>query len=95
MVSKPKSATAAVIRPGHAALQVLCNACGIYVKTHGRARPVDGSLGHGGQAGVAARKLTAAGKAAAASQAKAATRKRKAQASVAVATAAGEHMPRN
>ena len=80
-------------RPGHAALQVLCNACGIYVKTHGRARPVDGSLGHGGQAGVAARKLAAATKAAAACQAKAATRKRKAQAAALVATPAGEHVP--
>ena len=82
-----------ILIPGHAALQVLCNACGIYVKTHGRARPVDGSLGHGGQAGVAARKLAAATKAAAACQAKAATRKRKAQAAAAGATAAGEHLP--
>ena len=94
LVSKTKAATTAVLRPGHAALQVLCNACGIYVKTHGRARPVDGSLGHGGQAGVAARKLAAASKAAAACQAKAATRKRRASAAAAVATAGGEHMPR-
>jgi hypothetical protein len=30
---------------------IMCNACGIYLKTHGRNRPVDGMAGLGARTG--------------------------------------------